>query len=415
MIRFLVFVTCFVCVPLSTIADVLDNASKFTVRVRTSIEYAFANDKSGTFHGAGFLVDVEKHYLATNAHIAGRGNANTEIAFKGHEYVSAEAIYVDPLLDLAVLQIDEAFLPEEAIAAELDCSDRYLNGLTVAAYGHPNGLSFSASRGIISQVRTYEGDDWVQTDAAVNPGNSGGPLIDLETGRIVGVNANGFKNTEGLNFAVPMRPLCSIVKLLQEGVNPSPPALPLVFATNDELDKHLTIAGNIYGPIPAGIIAGDFLETVNGKKVNSPNEVNELLRGYSGKVNVGLLRNGQRIEKTIEVVPSEAMLERDFILMDGALISTDVYPDRRISTGFFQIHSLAKGSKSEQSDLSRYQLIVSVNGTNPRSLAHLHELISSSEELSFIVREWSDTDKYLHEYLHVNYKPQEIKLYERSK
>ena len=84
----------------------------------------------------------------------------------------------------------------------------------------PKGLSFSASRGIISQRRTYEGDDWVQTDAAVNPGNSGGALIDLETGRIVGVNANGFKNTEGLNFAVPMRPVCSIPRKRKIDRNP---------------------------------------------------------------------------------------------------------------------------------------------------------------------------------------------------
>ena len=81
----------------------------------------------------------------------------------------------------------------------MDCSDRYLNGMAVAAYGHPHGLSFSASRGIISQLRTYEGDDWVQTDAAINPGNSGGALIDLETGQVVGVNANSFEDTEGLN------------------------------------------------------------------------------------------------------------------------------------------------------------------------------------------------------------------------
>ena len=89
------------------------------------------------------------------------------------------------------MQIESDSLPEEAIAAEMDCSERSsLNGVEVAAYGHPNGLSFSASRGIISQLRTYNGDDWVQTDAAINPGNSGGPLIDLETGHVVGINAN---------------------------------------------------------------------------------------------------------------------------------------------------------------------------------------------------------------------------------
>ena len=70
----------------------------------------------------------------------------------------------------------------------------------VAAFGHPHGLNYSASRGIISQIRYYDGVDWVQTDAAINPGNSGGPLIDLGSGKIVGINAMKLEDTEGLNF-----------------------------------------------------------------------------------------------------------------------------------------------------------------------------------------------------------------------
>ena len=413
MIRFLVFVTSIICTPISAFADILEDASKFTVRVRTSIEYSFAEDDAGTSHGAGFLVDVDNRYLITNAHVAGRGNANIEIAFKGHEYESAEAIYVDPLLDLAVLQIENEALPDEAIAAKMDCSDRYLNGIAVAAYGHPHGLSFSASRGIISQVRTYEGDDWVQTDAAINPGNSGGALIDLETGEVVGINANAFKDTEGLNFAVPMPPACSIVKLLQEGVMPSPPALPLIFATNDELDTHLTIAGNMYGPIPAGIVAGDLLETVNGETVFSPNEVRELLRGYTGTVELGLVHNDASYTTTIEVNPQKPILERDFILMDGTLITSDHFFDRQKSAGMFQIHSIAAGSRSEQSDLGTYQSIISVNGIEPQSLEQLYKLLNSGEKLSLIMREWSDTDNFLYDYLHVNYTAQDVTLYEK--
>ena len=144
MIRFLVFVTSILCTPISAFADILEDASKFTVRIRTSIEYSFAEDDAGTSHGAGFLVDVDNRYLITNAHVAGRGNANIEIAFKGHEYESAEAIYVDPLLDLAVLQIENEALPDEAIAAKMDFSDRYLNGIAVAAYGYPHGLSWNS-------------------------------------------------------------------------------------------------------------------------------------------------------------------------------------------------------------------------------------------------------------------------------
>ena len=73
--RFLVFLIWLFCVPITAIADVLEDASKFTVRVRTSIEYAFAEDQAGTVKAAGFLVDIENRYLVTNAHVSGRGNA----------------------------------------------------------------------------------------------------------------------------------------------------------------------------------------------------------------------------------------------------------------------------------------------------------------------------------------------------
>ena len=116
------------------LADIL--GSKFT-----PIEHAFARDKAGTINGAGFLVDIDSRYLVTNAHISGRGNAEIKIAFKDQEYVSAEAIYVDPYLDIAILYIEQ-YLPENAIS-EMDCSDRDLKGIEVAAYGHPYGLSFS--------------------------------------------------------------------------------------------------------------------------------------------------------------------------------------------------------------------------------------------------------------------------------
>ena len=93
-------------------------------------------------------------------------------------------------------------------------------------------------------------------------------------------------------------------------------------------------------------------------------------------------RNDERFETTIEVYPRGAVLERDFILMDGALISTDIYPDRQMSTGFFQVHSIAAGSRSAQSDLRPYHLIASVNGKTSESLEDLYELLNSEQKLS---------------------------------
>lgn len=393
------------------LADILDEASKFTVRVRTSIDFSFAEDEAGTLYGAGFLVDESRRYIVTNAHVSGRGNARIEVAFKGFGYETANAVYVDPILDLAVLQVDNTSLPENARSARLDCSKRYLNGIAVAAYGHPHGLSFSASRGIISQVRTYESTDWVQTDAAINPGNSGGALIELETGLVVGVNAMGFEDTQGLNFAVPMQPVCSIIDMLKNDLVPSPPAFPMFFASDEELDTHLTVAGNIYGPLPKKIQVGDQLTLVNGVEVFSPNDIVEQLRAYSGKVDLSFLRGNLDFEISLELEPQLPILDRPFIIMDGALIAEDVYPQRRLKDGLFQIHSIAAGSQIEQSYLTAYQLIVSVNGIKPNSIEHLYELLKSRENIQLITRSWSERDYVLHDYFLIHYQPNDIKSY----
>ena len=391
--------------PAGAIADPLQDASTFTVRIKTSIEHAFAEDEAGTIRGAGFLVDDSRGYIVTNAHVSGRGNARIEVAFKGHSYEYAEAVYVDPDLDLAILQLSPSLLPEYAVAAQLECTDRYLNGLEVAAYGHPHGLAFSASRGIISQVRTLEGEDWVQTDAAINAGNSGGALIDLETGIVVGVNAMGYNNTQGLNFAVPTPPLCSILALLNEGKNPSPPNIPVIFASDEELDEHLIVARILDETWHEAVSVGDVVSSVDNAEVYTPRELREALRGRTGASKLSLVREGEEAEVIIDVAPQEAILNRPHILMDGALISYDVYPERRKSDGLFLIHSLAAGSLSEQSELKPYHAITSVNGVAPKSLGHLYTLLNSSEELSIIIRYWSESAGRLNDYIHVSYLP----------
>lgn len=412
MLKKLLLVLIIFSIPNSLTAGSLEDAAKYTVRIKTSISNAFAEDSAGTFNGAGFLVDKLNRYIFTNAHVSGHGNANIKIAFEGYDYEEAIAIYVDPVLDLAVLQTKLKDLPEEVIEAKLDCSERDLNGLAVAAYGHPHGLAFSASRGIISKVRTFETNDWVQTDAAINPGNSGGPLIDIETGKIIGVNAMGFEDTQGLNFAVPMRSVCSILSFLKSGVVPSPPAFPISFAANNVLEEHLTVAGNMYGELPEGIQQGDVIIRVGDNEVFTPNDIFEELRAFSGEVNLKLLRGDQLKNVKISVAPQPSVLSRSFILMDGALISKDVYPERWFREGLFQIHSIAQGSKAEQSALKEYQLIVAVNGSRPTSIKHLFELLNTSRENSIIMREWSDRDNFLFDFKQVNFSPHKLELKE---
>lgn len=396
--------------PFLAAAGSLEDASKYTVQVKTSISHPFAEDNAGTFDGAGFVVDKTNRYIITNAHVSGHGNARIRIAFEDYEYEDATAVYVDPVLDLAVLQVDNTELPDDIIEATLDCSGRYINGVDVAAYGHPHGLAFSASRGIVSKVRTYQTNDWVQTDAAINPGNSGGPLIDIKSSKVIGVNAMGFENTQGLNFAIPMRPVCSILSLLREAKDPSPPAFPMTFAANNILDEHLTISGNMYGPLPSNIQQGDIITSINGEDVYTPNDVFEELRAFAGKAEVGIKRANKTLIETVNITPQPTKLSRNFILMDGALIARDVYPERWFREGLFQIHSIAQGSEVEQSPLKTYQLIVAVNGSKPISIEHLFELLNSGKENKMILREWSSRDNFLYDFQYVNYEPGNVTL-----
>ena len=407
MLRQILYLFGLIVFPITCVAGALDDASKYTVRVKTSISHAFAEDDAGTYNGAGFLVDAEKRYIVTNAHVSGYGNANIRVAFEEYEYEDAKAIYVDPVLDLAIIQTVLEDLPEEAKTADIDCTNKNQNGTAVAAFGHPNGLAFSASRGIVSKVRTYMGNDWIQTDAAINPGNSGGALIDIESGKVIGVNAMGFKETQGLNFAVPMRPVCAILERLKAGQNPSPPAFPLSFASNEDIDSHLTVAGNMYGSLPEGFKLGDIITKINDKDVFTPDEVYEELRSFTGEVKVTVYR-GEELSLTLNVKPQSLVLDRAFIIMDGALIAKDIYPERWLNEGLFQVHSIAQGSGAEQTALRNYSLIISVDGVRPKSIEHLYELLSNKDEVTLITRSWSDRDNFFYDFNEVFLEPKDV-------
>ena len=83
----------------------LSDAERYAVRVKSSISYPFAEDEAGTFNGAGFLIDRERGWFLTNAHVSGRGSGDIEISFKGQEFNEAKLIYVDPELDFSVLSL----------------------------------------------------------------------------------------------------------------------------------------------------------------------------------------------------------------------------------------------------------------------------------------------------------------------
>ncbi len=156
--------------------------------------------------GSGVIVDAAKGLILTNDHVIANAT-QIDVALTDGRVVRAKLLGTDPATDVAVLQIDEPNL----IAVPFGDSDALRVGDFIAAVGNPFGLEGSASQGIVSaKMRTDIGyevfEDFIQIDAAVNPGNSGGALVDID-GRLVGLNtATGAAKlrTQGIAFAVPI-------------------------------------------------------------------------------------------------------------------------------------------------------------------------------------------------------------------
>jgi len=147
--------------------------------------------------GTGFIID-SRGYIVTNAHVISGGSIINTITFE-RETIEAELIGFDLDLDIALLKI-----PGSYDSLQLGDSDSTQTGEKVIAIGNPLGLQFSVSEGIVSAVHRVGPNGieaYTQTDAALNPGNSGGPLID-KSGKVIGINNFKIGDGESLGFAL---------------------------------------------------------------------------------------------------------------------------------------------------------------------------------------------------------------------
>ncbi len=151
--------------------------------------------------GSGFFIHASG-IIVTNKHVVGYSSFVKIYLHSSHEY-TGKVLLSDPHRDLAFVHI---IAPDRKRFKTIPYikKESYKAGETVIAYGHPFGLSYSATKGIISSVsRQYGLYRYIQTDAAINPGNSGGPLLN-EKGYAIGINTMIIKNAQGLGFAIPM-------------------------------------------------------------------------------------------------------------------------------------------------------------------------------------------------------------------
>ncbi len=262
--------------------------------------------------GTGFLVD-SNGTLITNAHVVG-DNKQVQVRFddKG-AYHDADVLSVDASTDLAAIKID-ASAAQGIRPLQLADSDKVQVGDSAIAIGYPLGLDRTATAGIISglerQIESPNGfsiDKVIQTDAPVNPGNSGGPLLNAK-GQVIGVNsqiataAGGGEGNVGIAFAIPANTVTKVLPDLENGTAPKHAYLGLQTTTVQNGTGAQIAETTAGGPSErAGLQAGDIVKQVDGQQISSPDDVAQSIADKSpgDKVKVTVDRNGR--EETVDV------------------------------------------------------------------------------------------------------------------
>jgi serine protease Do len=326
---------------------------------------------------------------------------------RGRTY-EAKILGFDRETDLAVLKVD-ATLERALVLAD---SDQVRQGQLTFAFGSPLGLENSVTSGIVSAVaRQREPDDpmvHIQTDAPINPGSSGGPLVDT-SGRVIGINTfilSQSGGNEGIGFAVPSNIARTVFEqIVARGRMRRGTIGALVQTITPTLAAGLTldrdsgvIIADVYpgGPAEAaGLEAGDIVLTLDGKPIENARQldVNLYSRTVGDEVRLEVLRAGQKTLFTVGVDEREDDPERfaDYVTPEQNLVPRlgvlAVDLDRRVRAllpslrlpGGVAVAALAPSPSNSGEELRVGDIITAVNGTLIAGLSDLREAIDALE------------------------------------
>jgi serine protease Do len=345
--------------------EIFERARDYTVRIRTQILHPFDRDSRGSQMGAGFVVDAARGWVMTNAHVVGVSPSTVQVAFVDGVFQPARKLYVDSFTDVAILVLTKRSSARRA--AELDVTNRPRVGEAVGAFGHPLGMLFTGSRGIVSGSTDQYGPDLIQIDATVDHGNSGGPVIRLSDGRVVGIATAmaGDSKADRLNFATPMKDVARILDLLRKGRRPDPPQMSFSLLVDDD-GRHTMSVGCTHDSARWPFEPGDRIVSVEGER-GEPKTISDLvtaLRGRTGRIPIGVDRGGHRVTVTVDPELRPSVIDRRGLSIDGVLVAPAHFEDldalRDLSD--LIVHSVDPGSAGETLDLEANDVLYSVDG-----------------------------------------------------
>ena len=306
-------------------AKVIPSVVGISTKTQVVSQNFFGMTSSGIAEGVGTGIIVDENgYILTNSHVISDGEAETiTVQLSDGQELPGKVLWNDKTLDLAMVKIEATGLT----AAELGDSDDVNIGSYAVAIGNPLGMAFerSVTQGVISGLnRTITVSDTsgqttmeglMQTDASINSGNSGGPLLNSE-GQVVGINSAKAASAEGLGFAIPINTAKPIIEQIIEngtfekafiGISGVNVELYLQYYPKDDLGTKTGVyISEVNEGSPAniaGLEAGDVITKLDDNEIETMEQLTRQLFLYEpgDQVTLTVFRDGKSIEKEVKL------------------------------------------------------------------------------------------------------------------
>ena len=306
----------------NAVVSVSESVSPSVVKVEVSHPGRGRQAQEQGGSGSGFVFTPDG-FILTNSHVVAGARSVHAVTMEGGRY-EASVVGDDPDTDLAVIRINAPSLQ----AVRLASSNRLRVGQLAIAIGNPYGFQTTVTAGVVSalgrSLRAYSGrliDDVIQTDAALNPGNSGGPLVD-SAGRVIGVNTATIMPAQGLCFAIAIDTAKFVAsRLIRDGrirrsyIGMAGQNVPILRKVTHHYGLPnrtgvLVVSTDENGPARrAGLREGDVIYSFAGEKVEGIDELHRLLteERVGTETLIGVVRHAEKLE--LGITP----LEREFI------------------------------------------------------------------------------------------------------
>ena len=347
--------------------------------------------------GSGVIIDAAKGYVLTNNHVINQAQKISVQLNDGREF-DAKLIGGDDQSDIALLQLQNATNLTQIKVAD---SDALRVGDFAIAVGNPFGLGQTATSGIISALGrsglNLEGlENFIQTDASINRGNSGGALLNLN-GELIGINTAILApggGSVGIGFAIPSNMAQTLAtQLIQSGeikrgllgIKGTEMSADLAKAFNLNVQRGAFVSEVLpnSGSAKAGIKSGDVIVSLNGKTLNSFAELRSRIATTAPgtKVKLGLLRDRKPLDVEVTLdksTSSSASAEMIIPALQGATLSDGQLKD---GTKGVTIENVEKGSAAAQAGLHKDDVIIGVNSDRISTIAEMRKLMESKPSI----------------------------------